>query len=94
MTGKMGVSVIVVCSVLSACGASEHTVEWYSNHPEKAAKKAAECKNDAAKRVSSDCQNAIEGHAEYLLIGDGEGWDFPDISGGSNPNDQQDTKRE
>jgi len=78
---------------LSGCGESEHTVSWYKDHPDVAQKKADECKDDTAKEVTSDCQNAIKANTDKVLYGDGS-FETPDISIGSDKSGDADKNGE
>lgn len=71
---------MATCLVLAGCGNSEHTVDWYKQHAKEAVKKDAWCRQDAARKVTGDCQNAMEAVAGNMAFGDGN-WSFPDITG-------------
>lgn len=79
MKGWMTTAGLAVCLVLAGCGESVHTVGWYKQHSEEAGKKAAWCKQDAARQVSGDCQNAIEAVASAAAFGNGK-WKSIDIT--------------
>lgn len=63
---------------LSACGESTHTVSWWKNQENaKLEDFVAECKNDSAKEITAECQNAIKAKFQKGL--DTDGFNSPSI---------------
>lgn len=60
-------------SILSACGKdSDHPAQskdWYVQHDKERLARVSECKNDAARKVTPDCQNALDADAQVYVFG-------------------------
>jgi hypothetical protein len=64
---------ILSLSILSACGKDpDHppqTKDWYVQHDNERHARVSECKNDAAQKVTPDCQNALDAQAQITAFG-------------------------
>jgi hypothetical protein len=60
-------------SILSACGRDpDHpaqTKDWYVQHDSERVARVSECNNDAAQKVTPDCQNALTAQAQVVAFG-------------------------
>jgi len=61
-------ALLTVIFSLTACN-SEHTVDWYKQHEKERKERVKECRNDAAKEATADCQNAIKADQQVALWG-------------------------
>lgn len=58
---------------------SQHDKTWYMQHDTERSAKVKECNNDAAKRVTADCENAISADQQKRAFGDTENIKTPDF---------------
>lgn len=64
------VSVLVAGSLLSGCFDEEaKTVDWWKDHDAERSEFVAECRNDAQKEATANCQNAIKADLQIKLVG-------------------------
>ncbi|SAL80217.1 EexN family lipoprotein [Caballeronia telluris] len=70
---KKAALMLLSLSILSACGKdADHppqTKDWYMKHDPERHARVSECKNDAAQKVTSDCQNALDAQAQITAFG-------------------------
>ena len=54
---------------IAGCGAPQatHTVSWYLEHPEDLKAKVLWCADDAARRATNECQNALTANGQKQL---------------------------
>ncbi len=70
---KKAALMILSISILSACGKdADHPVrtkDWYVQHDNERLARVSECNNDAAQKVTPDCQNALDAEAQVFAFG-------------------------
>lgn len=70
---KQAALMLLAFLVLSACGKNaDHpaqTKDWYMQHDNERLAKVSECNNDAAQKVTPDCQNALTAQAQVVAFG-------------------------
>jgi hypothetical protein len=63
----------LVISMLAACGKdADHppqTKDWYVQHDNERHARVDECNNDAAQKITPDCQNALEAESQVYVFG-------------------------
>ena len=54
--------------LLAGCD-SEHPVSWYKEHDQERKAMVEKCRDDAARKLTPDCQNALEAEKDGKVFG-------------------------